>query len=143
MASSFYLYNNYSTSYLTIDPTASGVGLRAFKATSDKPLPFTFTSIANTDFLKICTTITSKPYCLDVYGDKKTVPHLSDLGDYSGQQWSMITATTGLFKLSNEYTGVGWFLDVYSDSNGAFMSDKDYAGQYWKQVQVRQITTSF
>jgi hypothetical protein len=139
MTSSFYLYNNYSTSYLSIDPATSGFGLRALTGTSDVSLPFTISPIANSNFVKICTSVASNPYCLDIYGDKKTVPHLSTPGNYMGQQWSLISSkTAGLFKLSNAYTGTGWYLDVYADGvNGALMSENDYTGQYWKQVQVR------
>jgi hypothetical protein len=104
-------------------------------------LPFTFSPIASTTFVKICTTITSTSYCLDVWGDKKTVPHLSEEGNYSGQQWSVASAGTGLVKFSNQYTGSGWYLDVYGDTNGATMSQSDYAGQYWKQIAVSRTGT--
>jgi hypothetical protein len=72
------------------------------------------------------------------------VPHLSSPGNYMGQQWSLINSKIdGLFKLSNAYTGTEWYLDVYADGvNGAFMSENDYAGQYWKQVQVRNTTAT-
>ncbi|KAK7187157.1 hypothetical protein PSPO01_06855 [Paraphaeosphaeria sporulosa] len=142
MADMFYLYNNYTGTALTLDPTISDYGLRAFYGGSDSALAFTFTPIPNTRFLKICTSISSLSYCLDVYGDQKTVPHLSEEGNYSGQQWDVITARGGLVKLSNQYTGTSWYLDVYSDSNGAFMDQGDYAGQYWKQVSIGSMTTS-
>ena len=74
-------------------------------------------------------------YCLDVYGDQKYTPHLARPGDYSGQQWSVVTFETG-FKLSNEYTGSGWFLDVYADTKVAHMTQGDYQGQYWVRVDV-------
>lgn len=33
--------------------------------------------------------------------------------------------------LSNDWTGPGWYLDTYSDSHEAFMSQGDFSGQQW------------
>jgi hypothetical protein len=135
MTNSFYLYNTYTSTYLSVDLASSGFDLRT-GVSSDPLLTFTFTPIANTDYVKICTTPSSR--CLDVYGDNAIAPHLANPGNFSGQQWTLIPASNGLFKLSNQYTGSGSFLDVYSDGvNAAFMSKDDFRGQYWKQVQVK------
>jgi hypothetical protein len=136
MSTAYSLFNNYSSSYLKIDPLAQGFGLSAVPSSANPALLFTFFPITSTTFVKICTTITSKSYCLDVWGDKKTVAHLSEDGNFSGQQWSMINAGDGFSRFSNQYTGSGWYLDVYAGTNGAYMSEGNYLGQYWKQVAV-------
>lgn len=134
MANSTSLYNEFSKTYLAIDPTTQGYGLRALTP-NDTPLSFTFSSIPG-NFIKICTTVSGNPYCLDVWGDKKYIPHLADPGNYIGQQWFVTSSSSGS-KFSNNYTGVGYFLDVYSDTKQTFMSNGDYSGQYWSGYQVR------
>lgn len=134
MEQNFYLLNTYSSVPLAVDPTLSDFGLRA-SSSSDAPLVFTFTSIPSTKLFKICTESLTSPYCLDVYGDKKFTPHLAQLSDHSGQRWSIWTIGA-TFKLSNEYTGEGWFLDVYADTKVAHMTQGDYQGQYWAKSDV-------
>jgi hypothetical protein len=46
--------------------------------------------------------------------------------------WTLIPQREqGYFKLSNNWTGEGWFLDTYNDTHEAFMSQGDATGQYW------------
>lgn len=42
---------------------------------------------------------------LDVYGDDKTKPHLTDAGTYSGQQWQIQRVENSTWKLTNSYSG--------------------------------------
>jgi hypothetical protein len=139
MATQYFLKNQYSLFPLTIDPTAPYNELRA-SSSNDSPLEFVFTPITSSLY-KICTNQGTSSLCLDVFGDNKTTPHLSDPGNYSGQQWTLIP-TNGAFKLSNQYTGTGFFLDVYSDTKQAFMSTGDFSGQYWNRVEVVAVSSS-
>lgn len=128
------LYNTgYSKQYLAVDPTVSGNGLRA-ASSSDTPLQFTVSELT-ASFLRFTTTYAGSTLCLDVYGDEATVVHLATCGNYLGQQWWW-TQESGSAKLSNNYTGSGWYLDVYSDTKHAFMSSGDFSGQYWEEVAV-------
>ncbi|KAK7192599.1 hypothetical protein DPSP01_006538 [Paraphaeosphaeria sporulosa] len=85
----------------------------------------------------ICTTDpqSRQPKCLDIYNDNssdRTRVRLADPGHYAGQMWTLISQREpGYFKLSNDWTGEGWYLDTYSDSYEAFMSQGDATGQYW------------
>jgi hypothetical protein len=77
--------------------------------------------------------------CLDVNNNNAAAPYLADPGGLNGQQWSLIPAGIGYFKLSNANTGSASvsFLGVYSGrANDAFMSKEDFHGQYWKEMQV-------
>lgn len=89
----------------------------------------------------ISTTLSNgQPKRLDLYNDNsgdKTRVCLADPGDYSGQYWRFVpceqqsSAAGRWFKLSNDWTGKGWFLDTYSDSYVAHMSQGDLSGQRW------------
>lgn len=68
---------------------------------------------------------------LDVYGNDKTKPHLADAGNYSGQIWTITAWGDGTFRLTNEYSGSGLHLDVYSDTKVPFLGDGDHSGQHW------------
>jgi hypothetical protein len=129
------LYNSgYSKQYLALDPTVSmGYGLRA-AFSNDPSLQFTAWDTTAT-FLRFSTTVSGTTLCLDVYGDEKTVVHLAACGNYLGQQWWW-TQLSGGAKLSNNYTGAGWYLDIYGDTKQAYMSSGDFSGQYWQQIVV-------
>ena len=82
----------------------------------------------------ICTTHNGQPKCLDIYNDgssDRIRVCLADPGYYSGQTWSLEPQGDGRCKLSNDWTGPDWYLDTYSDSNEAFMSQGDFNGQQW------------
>ena len=68
---------------------------------------------------------------LDVYGDDKTKPHLADSGNYSGQIWTISSWGDGTWRLTNDYSGSGLHLDVYSDTKEPFLGDGDHTGQHW------------
>lgn len=134
------LYNSgFSRQFLTLDPSIpSGYGLRAANAT-DVPLLFTVTNTTNV-FQQFKTTVSDAELCLDVYGDASTTVHLATCGGYLGQQWWWTQASGGA-KLSNNYTGSGWYLDVSSGLNQAFMSSGDFVGQYWQVVSADETVT--
>ena len=82
----------------------------------------------------ICTTHNGRPKCLDIYNDgssDRTRVCLADPGHYSGQTWSLEPQGHGRCKLSNDWTGPGWYLDTYSDYHEAFVSRGDFSGQQW------------
>ncbi|KAM0723676.1 hypothetical protein Q7P37_000664 [Cladosporium fusiforme] len=82
----------------------------------------------------ICTTYSGQPKCLDIYNDcshDRTRVCLADPGYYSGQAWRLEPQGESRYKLSNDWTGPGWYLDTYSDSHEAFMSQGDFSGQLW------------
>jgi hypothetical protein len=82
----------------------------------------------------ICTSLKGQPKCLDIYNDgsfDRTRVCLADPGYYSGQTWTLVPQGHGRCKLSNDWTGTGWYLDTYSDSHEAFMSRGDFSGQQW------------
>jgi len=68
---------------------------------------------------------------LDVYGNDATKPHLADAGNYSGQIWTISPWGDGTWQLTNQYSGSGLHLDVYSDTKVPFMGDGDHTGQHW------------
>ena len=136
MTNQVYFYNEFSHTYLAIDPSTQGYELRALTP-NDTPLAFTVSS-TSTSAVNICTTVANIPYCLDVWGDKKYTPHLANPGAYSGQQWFESQNSFG-YRFSNGYTGDGWFLDVYADTKKAFMSTGSFAGQYWRRVKVSRV----
>jgi hypothetical protein len=68
---------------------------------------------------------------LDVYGNEDTTPHLAAAGDYSGQIWTITSWGDGTWMLTNQYSGSGLHLDVYSDTDVPFLGDGDSTGQHW------------
>jgi len=73
---------------------------------------------------------------LDVY---KTTPHLADAGGFTGQIWSVVPWGDGTWQLTNEYSGNGLHLDVYSDTNMPFMGDGDHSGQHWMLTPLTPV----
>jgi hypothetical protein len=76
---------------------------------------------------------------LDVYGDDKTKPHLADAGNYSGQIWTVTPWGDGSYRLTNNFSGSGLHLDVYSDTNVPFLGDGNHSGQHWRFTQVGKV----
>ena len=136
------LFNSgFSRQYIALDPTVpSGYGLRAANV-SDIPLLFTVTNTTDS-FQRFQTTVAGSDLCLDVYGDQSTIVHLATCGTYLGQQWWWSEASGGA-RLSNNYTGAGWYLDVTSGSGQVFMSSGEFLGQYWTQLDAdAEVATS-
>lgn len=94
----------------------------------------------------ICTTYNGQPKCLDIYNDnshdRKRVC-IADPGYYSGQKWSLEPQGEGRYKLSNDFSGPGWYLDTYSDSHEAFMSQGDFSGQQWLVTLPAQACATY
>lgn len=91
----------------------------------------------------ICTTYNGQPKCLDIYNDNshdRTRVCLADSGYYSGQTWSLEPQGEGRYKLSNDFTGPGWYLDTYSDSHEAFINSRDFSAQQWLVTLPAQAT---
>jgi len=68
---------------------------------------------------------------LDVYGNDKTMPHLGGAGNFSGQVWTIAPWGDGTWQLTNQYSGSGLHLDVYSGTLVPFMGNGDHSGQHW------------
>ncbi|KAF4306929.1 Ricin B-related lectin [Botryosphaeria dothidea] len=134
------LVNSWSLWPLAIDPTQPDFQLRA-QSNNDTALEFQFRSSDQPAKYNLCAAAAGKTFCLDVYNDPKDVPHLTPWGYYSGQYWS-VEPSGGSVKLSNDWTGTGWWLDVYQGSLAAHMSQgNDYAGQYWMLDRVAENVT--
>jgi hypothetical protein len=112
-------------------------------------LPFTLVPCVEDSYrFNICTTHphTKSPQCLDIFNDNsadRTRVRLADPGHYSGQMWTLIPQAgegPGWYKLQNDFTGQGWYLDTYDGSYEAFMSQGDASGQYWKLTSTDNIS---
>jgi hypothetical protein len=73
---------------------------------------------------------------LDVYGNDKTKPHLANAGYYSGQIWTIAQWGDGTWRLTNQYSGPGLHLDVYSDTKEPFLGDGNHSGQHWQFTPI-------
>ncbi|KAH7093310.1 hypothetical protein FB567DRAFT_515094 [Paraphoma chrysanthemicola] len=133
---SYHLVNVYTSSPLTLDPKTTNLSLHAVPTPVDESLGFTFSAFAGTDFVQICTSIKFESYCLDVSGEKSTVPFLSENRRGNSQQWTVFTGNDGLVKLSNNYTGNGWYLNLQKDTNATIMTEGESVGVYWRQEAV-------
>ncbi|CAO2655552.1 Nn.00g043550.m01.CDS01 [Neocucurbitaria sp. VM-36] len=139
MAQTYLFYNNYSGSYLSIDYAISNQSLHALPLNADaNPLHFIFTAFYTTDIIKICT-LDPATYCLD--SGSRDSPRLAKSDGSNGQLWRLIQVRDA-FKLSNEYMGNGWFLDVERRSKRAGLTAGDAAGQYWAIVDVGCLQTN-
>ena len=77
---------------------------------------------------------------LDVFSANNT-PHLADAGNSPGQIWTITAWGDGTWQLSNQETGNGLYLDVYSDTHAPFLDGGDHTGQHWIFTPL-QTTTS-
>ena len=132
---------------LALNTSSSGNELYA--GDSNSALIWTFAP-APDDKYYICTTYNGAAFCLDIVATQHgtcprdcTVPHLASPGDYSGQQWTLTKEKGGYRKLSNDFTGSGWYLDTFNDaSREAAMTHGDFQGQYWSINVVNQGSSS-
>src|SRR5436305_1881799 len=115
---------------LAVDPSSSDFGLRvAYK--DDSSLSWQFLTAQDATKYNICTSYEGTSYCLDIAGGNKIAPRLATPDFVTGQQWTLIPSKSNTYKLSNDYSGTGYYLDTYSDTKQAFMSTGDFSGQYW------------
>ena len=141
------LTNSYYGSSSSLEVDTSSPSLELHAASSGTALTWTFTAAAN-DKYNICTTYNNTDYCLDIVNNGGTcpqdctTPHLATPGSDAGQQWTALQQSGGYVKLSNDFTGTGWYLDTYSNTAEAFMSEGDYSGQYWDLKIVSQGSSS-
>lgn len=88
------------------------------------------------------TTPDGQPKRLDLYNDNsgdKTRVRLADPGHYSGQYWTLVPCGAPAseerkwYRLSNDWTGPGWFLDVKAATREVYMSEGESSGggQMW------------
>lgn len=134
------LISSWSLWPLAVDPTQPDLQLRA-QSNNDTPLEFQFRQSDESGKFNLCSAVGGSTYCLDVFNEPKDLPHLTPWGYYSGQYWS-VQPSGGSVKLSNDWTGPGWFLDVYQGSLAAHLSQgQDYAGQYWMLDRVAENVT--
>lgn len=138
MPQTTYELTNYfygRSSPLCVDTSTNDLELYAGDASC--ALTWILTNGADAGQYNICTSYKDTDYCLDIVNgggtcpNDCTTPHLAKPGAYTGQQWTLTSEPDNYHKLSNSFTGIGWYLDTYSDSKVAFMSEGDYQGQYW------------
>ncbi|KAK7554660.1 hypothetical protein IWX49DRAFT_164147 [Phyllosticta citricarpa] len=123
------IVNSWDLAPLSINPSKPNLQLHTVKR--DQGLDFQFRTSEEPDYFNICAGYQNQTWCLDVFAHNKETPHLSPFGYHSGQYWK-ITLSNGLLKLSNQFTGLDYFLDVLSGSDENFMSTgNNYVGQYW------------
>ncbi|KKY25979.1 putative carbohydrate-binding module family 13 protein [Diplodia seriata] len=128
------LVNSWSLGSLAIEPGRPDLQLYATPDNSTAALEFQFRSSDASGSFNLCAAVEDQTYCLDVFNVQKEVPHLTPFGYYAGQYWTVEPADdgNGTVRLSNEWTGAGWYMDLYEGSYEAFMSEgEDYAGHYW------------
>ena len=74
-------------------------------------------------------------YSFDVWNDdgvNSTEVRMRETGNYSGQFWSVEKwVREDGWRLVNDFTGEGKHLDVYSDTEQAFLGTDDHSGQHW------------
>lgn len=84
---------------------------------------------------------------LDVINDngvQSTGLHLTGTGDYSGQYWQFNRSPSSQYpqyeyRITNSFTGPNKFLDVYSDTTEAHLSDGLHTGQYWQLIPANTV----
>jgi len=114
MADPFYLYNNFTSTYLSTDSTSSDL----LGASEDLLIRTSFTRTdVDTEFVKICANTVSPIYCLDLNGDEMKTPCLLESDDDSrSQRWSMNNYMQGgSISLSSQGWGPEMPLSVGSD----------------------------
>ena len=71
---------------------------------------------------------------LDVINDNGTNSvnvHFTNTGFYSGQYWRFDPWSDGTYRLSNNFTGTGVYLDTYSGTLVPFLDGGEHSGQHW------------
>ena len=116
----------------------SSEALHLYTGKGCSAVEWTFFALASfPDRYHICTVYTGKKYCLDIVNHLESCPesckqpHLSPPGDYSGQHWQL-TRVRDYYKLSNDFTGDGWYLDNSNDDGAAVMDNDDSEAQQWQ-----------
>jgi hypothetical protein len=147
-STAFYILTNKYTGPdypLQVGPSSTDLQLHTSPQNeSTSMLDWQFHTAPQAGKYNICTNYQSVAYCLDIMRDNKIAPHLAAPGYFSGQQWTLVPSPGNTYKLSNDYSGDGYYLDTYSDTHVAFMSSGDYSGQYWSltEVQINSASSS-
>jgi hypothetical protein len=115
---------------LAVNPSSSDLELRVASKDSSS-LSWQFLTAQDASKYNICTNYQGTLYCLDILGNDKTIPHLAIPASVTGQQWTAIPEQGNTFRLSNDYSGAGYYLDTYSDNEQTLMDTGNYTGQYW------------
>ncbi|KAH9209093.1 hypothetical protein DL95DRAFT_478418 [Leptodontidium sp. 2 PMI_412] len=126
------LTNSYTGSNfpLAVISSSSDLELRV-ASKDDSSLSWQFLPAQDTTKYNICTNYEGTSYCLDVLGNDKTIPHLATPAFVTGQQWTAVPSEGNTYKFSNDYSGSGYYLDIYSDTKKTLMSTGGHSGQYW------------
>jgi len=117
---------------LAVVPGSPELKLRVASSDGSK-LWWLFYPTSDPNEYNICTTYNLETYCLDILGgdNAKATPHLSTISFVKGQLWTLNPAGGTLYKLSNDYSQNGYFLDTISGSNDSVMTKGNSPGQYW------------
>ena len=80
----------------------------------------------------ICTQQCMFFYCLGIFASReKNTPHLATPDYDTGQLWTVRLSSNSSVKLSNDYSGSSYSLDLQSKGPGVIMTEGDYDGQHW------------
>ncbi|KAI9890074.1 MAG: hypothetical protein M1814_004473 [Vezdaea aestivalis] len=134
----FWLFNVFTGAnhYLSIDTTSVSDVILNIPEGNTNPVTWTWAPDAQfPTFGNLCRT-TQPVLCLDVYGTDNTQVHLVDPAKNPGQRWTRELVSDGTWRFSNNATGNGMFLDVFSDTKQAFMATPDKSGQHWTFYQA-------
>ena len=90
----------------------------------------------------LCTMWLGRGRALDVYGNDKMTPHLTEAGNYSGQQWQINSYGDGTWRLTNLYSE-DLVLAAGGSSNGVHLRDPQGSpASRWILQLERPITQS-
>jgi hypothetical protein len=132
LTSYYELTNSYTGPSFPLAVNPSSSDLELLVASQDNSsLSWQFLAAQDATKYNICTSYEGSSYCLDIIGGDPTTPHLATPAFVTGQQWTLIPSKGNSYKFSNDYSGSGYYLDIYSDTKQTQMSTGDFSGQYW------------
>lgn len=146
--SGYLLSFDSSNNTLQLDSTSGDALTLAIGSTIG--LTWSIATSSSSDVYSVCTTSSGQSYCLDILnydnasGPSRTIPHLSAPSFVSGQQWSFSFAPggSGGYRLSNAFTGAGWYLGVHSDTNQVYMTNNTSTDLTWKVVNATDFMST-
>jgi hypothetical protein len=75
--------------------------------------------------------------------DNTTTVHLSDVASNAGESWTVTPQTDGTYKLSSDFTGSGYYLDLCgSGQTTPCFETGDSQTQHWNITTIRAIASN-
>lgn len=82
-------------------------------------------------------------FSLDVMNNRrKDTPWIAPTGNYPGQSWSLTPRSDGTYRLTNDFTGPGRFLDTTGDTHKPILAPGDASGQHWTLTPAKKIESN-